>query len=154
MRSENAKKNNAWIWTFCLISASLLQKQCAPVLDEKDKHFHEKSEMLSWRNEKPSYIRYWGGLDISVLQRAKIKRTSDIKIRMHHFEIIIKHLHNKVGADQSATTLYYCISSTWILRLDHVHCSYDDLMNNGTRALGDHFGNAQKKMLFFWGCVP
>ena len=85
----------------------------------KIKIFMKKSEMLSWRNEKPSYIRYWGGLDISVLQRAKIKRTSDIKIRMHHFEIIIKHLHNKVGADQSATTLYcYNISQEscpWML---------------------------------------
>ena len=30
---------------------------------------------------------------------------------------------------------------------------YDDLMNKGTRALGDHFafGNAQKKVLFFLG---
>ena len=28
---------------------------------------------------------------------------------------------------------------------------YDDLMNKGTQALGDHFGNAQKKMLFFLG---
>ena len=82
----------------------------------------KKSEMLSWRNEKPSYIRYWGGLDILGLQHAKnffIKRTSDVKIRMHNFEII-KHLHDKDGADQSAAAFYLCMSSTWILRLDCV----------------------------------
>ena len=161
MRSENAKKNNAWIWTFCLISASLLQKQCAPVLDEKDKHFHEKVKCCL--DAMKSHLILDIGVDW-ISRGCSTQRTSLLSAPlMSKYACIILKLLNTYTTKLGLTKVPpHCITASPVLEYWGFRpwCSY--IMNKGTplenkntfRALGDNFSNGQKKTLFFWGCVP